>query len=120
MGREDVYENDYLDNAELFADLINGVLYQGEQVVRPQELSEQDGELRSIQGYDVRKILRDKVRMWRGTALAILVVENQTKVDYRMVIRAMLSESMAYDKQWKKLKDKIERLIGSTLNKVKR
>ena len=43
MGREDVYENDYLDNAELFADLINGVLYQGEQVVRPQELSEQDG-----------------------------------------------------------------------------
>ena len=108
MGREDVYENDYLDNAELFADLINGVLYQGEQVVRPQELSEQDGELRSIQGYDVRKILRDKVRMWRGTALAILVVENQTKVDYRMVIRAMLSESMAYDKQWKKLKDNLK------------
>ncbi len=108
MGREDVYENDYLDNAELFADLINGVLYQGEQVVRPQELSEQDGELRSIQGYDVRKILRDKVRMWRGTALAILVVENQTKVDYRMVIRAMLSESMAYDKQWKTLKDNLK------------
>ena len=49
--------------------------------------------------------------MWRGTALAILVVENQTKVDYRMVIRAMLSESMAYEKQWKKLKEKwIKRL----------
>ena len=40
----------------------------------------------------------------KGTILAVFVVENQTKVDYHMVIRAMLSESMAYDKQWKKLK----------------
>ena len=49
MGKPDVYESDYLENAEIFADLINGVLYQGEQVVKPQALKEQDGELRSIQ-----------------------------------------------------------------------
>ena len=54
--REDVYENDYLENAEIFADLVNGVLYQGVQVVKPQELSEQDGELRSILGCNVKKI----------------------------------------------------------------
>lgn len=30
MGKPDVYESDYLENAEIFADLINGVLYQGE------------------------------------------------------------------------------------------
>lgn len=30
MGKEDVYESDYLENAEIFADLVNGVLYQGE------------------------------------------------------------------------------------------
>ena len=38
MGKEDVYESDYLENAEVFADLVNGVLYHGEQVVKPQEL----------------------------------------------------------------------------------
>ena len=106
MGKADVYESDYLENEEVFADLVNGVLYQGEQVVKPCELEEQDGELRSILGEDVKKTLRDKVKLWKGTVIAVLVVENQTKVDYRMVTRAMLAESMAYDKQWKKLRDK--------------
>ena len=31
MGREDVYENDYLEDPEIFADLVNGVLYEGKQ-----------------------------------------------------------------------------------------
>ena len=106
MGKADVCESDYLENEEIFADLVNGVLYQGEQVVKPCELEERDGELRSILGKDAKKTLRDKVKLWKGTAIAVLVVENQTKVDYRMVSRAMLAESMAYDKQWKKLRDK--------------
>lgn len=105
MGKADVFESDYLENAEIFADLVNGVLYDGRQVVKPEELSEQDGELRSVAGSGVRKAIRDKVRLWKGTLLAVFAVENQTKVDYHMVIRAMLSESMAYDRQWKKLKN---------------
>lgn len=109
MGKADVYENDYLENAEIFADLINGVLYQGEQVVKPQELREQDGELRSIRKYGVKKTVRDKVRLWKNTIFAIFTVENQTKVDYAMVLRAMLTESMAYEKQWKKRKKELER-----------
>ena len=105
MGKADVYESDYLENADVFADLVNGVLYQGEQVVKPEELHEQDGELRSILGENVKKTIRDKVKLWKGTAIAILAVENQTKVDYHMVLRAMLSEAMAYDRQWKMLKN---------------
>ena len=106
MGKADVYAGDYLENPEIFADLLNGILYQGEQIVRAEELQEQDGELRSISERDVKKTIRDKVRLWRGTAFAVFAVENQMKVDYRMVIRAMLSEAMAYDKQWKKLREK--------------
>ena len=108
MGKADVYESDYLENGEIFADLVNGVLYQGRQVVKAYELSEQDGELRSISGDNVKKTIRDKVRLWNGMVLAVLAVENQTRVDYRMVTRAMLTESMAYDKQWKKLREKME------------
>lgn len=104
MGKEDVYESDYLENSEIFADLVNGILYHGEQVVKPEELTKQDGELRSILGKQTKKTIRDKVKLWNGTILAVFAVENQTKVDYHMVIRAMLMESMAYDKQWKKLR----------------
>ncbi len=105
MGKADIYESDYLENEEIFADLVNGVLYQGKQIVKPQELSEQDGELRSISMNQTKKIIRDKAKMWRGTAFVVFSLENQTKVDYRMVFRAMLSESMAYDKQLKKRKE---------------
>lgn len=108
MGKEDVYESDYLENPEIFADLINGVLYQGKQVVSPRDLSEQDGELRSILKGSVKKTIRDKVRLWNGTLLAVLSVENQTKIDYGMVIRAMLAEGMAYDRQRKKANEKLK------------
>lgn len=106
MGQNDIYESDYLDNPEIFADLVNGVLYHGEQVINPQELQEQDGELRVVGGGHVRKTIRDKVKLWKGIILAIIAVENQTTVDYHMVIRNMLTESMAYDKQWKSGKAK--------------
>ncbi len=108
MGKVDVQASDYLENEEIFADLVNGVLYHGEQVVKPEDLREQDGELKSVSGNDVKKVIRDKVRLWNGTVLAVFAVENQTKVDYRMVARAILAEGMAYEKQWKKLKRKLE------------
>ena len=108
MGKVDVCAGDYLENEEIFADLVNGVLYGGEEVVKSQELKEQDGELMSVSGSGVKKAIRDNARLWKGTVLAVLSVENQAKVDYRMVTRAMLSEGMAYDRQWKKLKRKLE------------
>ena len=109
MRKKDVYESDYLENTEIFADLVNGALYHGKQIVKPEELTEQDGELRSISERDIRKTIRDKVKLWNGTVFAIFAVENQTEVDYHMVLRAMLAESMAYDKQWKKRKAKYEK-----------
>lgn len=82
MGKVDVRASDYLENEEIFADLVNGVLYHGEQVVKPQELREQDGELKSASDGTVRKVVRDKVRLWSGAVLAVFSVENQTRVDY--------------------------------------
>lgn len=50
------------------------------------------------------KTIADKTRMWRGRLLHILAVENQTYVDYRMILRNMLTESLSYHKQWKRKK----------------
>ena len=38
MGKKDDYQFDYLDDAKRFADQINGALFGGKQVVRPEEL----------------------------------------------------------------------------------
>lgn len=102
MGQADIYENDYLDNNRRFADLANNVLYHGRQVIPADELEDVDTELLYAEDNEAKKTIRDKVKLWRGALIVILSVENQNYVDYRMVTRNMLTESMAYYKQWKK------------------
>ena len=40
MGKADVNVNIWLNEKKRFADLFNGVLYKGKQVIRPEELEE--------------------------------------------------------------------------------
>ncbi|MCM1263262.1 MAG: Rpn family recombination-promoting nuclease/putative transposase [Butyrivibrio sp.] len=130
MGRKDDYQFDYLDDNTRFADQINGALFNGTQVVKPEELEPEDSQIVStgIIDCDVRqegksdrksrkgknrrqksesesiRTVVDKARVWKGRKLHILVVENQNYVDYQMVLRNMLSESVGYRKQWKQKK----------------
>lgn len=104
MGKSDEYQFDYLDDNERFADQVNGALFQGRQVIKPGELEPADAQAVYLgKEASVRKDFRtvvDKVRMWRGRLIHILAVENQNYVDYHMVVRNMLSESLNYQKQW--------------------
>ncbi len=125
MGKKDEYQFDYLDDNRRFADQINGALFHGRQVVKPEELEPEDSQTAALSkraGTENMKTIVDKVRIWKGKKLHILAVENQNYIDYRMVLRNMLSESAGYQKQWrhkkriheqkKDLKDKDEFLSG--------
>lgn len=125
MGKKDEYQFDYLDDDRRFADQINGALFKGRQIVKPEELEPEDSQaviLDKGDGTGNIKTIVDKVRIWKGKKLHILVVENQNYTDYRMVLRNMLSESIGYRKQWRHkkrvheevqdLKDKSEYLSG--------
>lgn len=105
MGKSDEYQFDYLDDNGRFADQVNGALFQGRQIVRPEELEPADAQAVYLgKEAELRrnfKTVADKVRMWRGKLLHILAVENQSHVDYHMVLRNMLSESLGYQKQWR-------------------
>ncbi len=112
MGKKDDYQFDYLDDNRRFADQINGALFSGKQVVKPEELEPEDSlnvitgnmeEKGNKRAESIRTAV-DKARIWRGRKLHILVVENQNYVDYQMVLRNMLSESIGYRKQWKQKK----------------
>ncbi len=108
MGKPDEYYYDYLDDNGRFADQMNGALFQGEQVVSPDELEAVDAQLvylgREAGGRKNFKATVDKARMWKGNLVHIMLVEHQTYVDYQMVLRNMLSESLNYHKQWKQKK----------------
>ena len=48
-----------------------------------------------------KKVICDKIRKWKGRYISIMVLENQSYVDYGMVFRVMESEAIGYGKQRK-------------------
>lgn len=108
MGKADEYQSDYLDDNFRFAEQINGALFRGRQVVKPEELKPAEAKMvylgKEAGARQNVKVIADKTRMWRGRLLHILAIENQTYVDYRMILRNMLTESLSYHKQWKRKK----------------
>ena len=100
MGQKDLAQSDYFNDKVRFADACNGILFQGKEIIRPEELQETDAEMVYREEEKRRKIIPDKVRMWKGIYIAILSVENQTKVDYKMIFRTMKAEAVNYERQW--------------------
>ena len=98
MGRADEYQFDYLDDNRRFADQVNGALFHGRQVVKPYELEPADMQMvylgKEAGNRKNFKTVVDKTRMWRGRLIHILAVENQSFVDYHMVLRNMLTECL--------------------------
>ena len=45
MGQKDLAQNDYYSDKVRFADACNGILFQGKQLIKPEELEEVDAEI---------------------------------------------------------------------------
>jgi len=102
MGQKDLWQSDYFDNNVRFADAYNGIFFDGKSIIKPEELTPCDSVfVQHFQNQDSVKVICDKVRKWNGKYLAILPLENQSYVDYRMVLRTMQEELLAYEKQRK-------------------
>ena len=105
MGKEDIQTSDYFENNVLFADIANGFLFDGRQVIDPKKLEEANKELLFTETKRGNKATRDNVKKYYGkTLLCIYVLENQQNIDYHMVLRNMLAEALEYDRQWKEKK----------------
>ena len=102
MGQQDLYQSDFYEDKSRFADVFNGVLFNGKEVMKPEELENEDSVKVSLRdGEAGKKVICDKIRRWRGRCVSLMVLENQSYVDYRMVLRVMQSEVMGYDTQRK-------------------
>ena len=97
----------YWRQNETFADLFNAYLYNGEQVIKSEELEELDtdasdvveiGEVKeSVKGArDVIKI----AKKYDGVEYVLLAIENQEGIHYAMPIRVMGYDHYSYNKQY--------------------
>ncbi|MBO5160193.1 MAG: Rpn family recombination-promoting nuclease/putative transposase [Lachnospiraceae bacterium] len=118
MGKSNIAVKQWLRDKQRFADLFNGTVFQGQQIVLPEDLEEIDSESsiivtdkekreKGIQKY------RDIAMRWKQNAeLAILACENQNKVHYAMPIRTMFYDCLSYTDQvrqiWKNRDEQIK------------
>ena len=95
----------YLSDNLRYADLFNGVLFGGEEVIVAEQLTEEDTKL-VISVADKKKgRYRDVIRKYeKDVSYAVLGVENQEAVDYTMPFRIMEYEVGEYSKQIAEIK----------------
>ena len=113
MGVIDTEGKQYLSNRIFFADAFNYLLYDGEQVIKPEELQELDTtELTVPYGNNARvpvQKYRDLLKIWNAmmdeTAIyVILGAELQDKVHYGMPVKDGLYDMLGYSKQIAEIK----------------
>ena len=112
MGKGDTSLSVWLGDKERFADLFNGAVFQGEQIVEAEKLepdkkeakeliSSKEGKLKNIERN------RDIVMKWKdGVNLTILACENQERIHYAMPVRTMLYDGLSYAEQIRQLRRK--------------
>jgi hypothetical protein len=105
MGQKDLSEKILEDYNDVFADIINGLVFKGEQRVRPESLK--NGMVHSQYKADDSKLHeqeRDVAKYWSdcNIELALYGVENQTKVERLMPVRVMGYDGASYRGQIQK------------------
>lgn len=117
MGKSNNVLKRYFSDKKRFADLFNGVYFQGECVIKPEALedaSEVYTELVAAKPGTNKRLesmerIRDiKMKLKSGETLTILAIENQNQVDYTMPFRCMQYDTMEYGKQLEQLRKKNE------------
>ena len=103
MGKHDTVTKEYMSDNDIFADIFNYFLYDGEQRMKGEGLKELDSaELGIVLENDTgdavqkyRDILRQCVMKGDGkTSYVLLGLENQTDIHYAMPVRSMLYDAL--------------------------
>ena len=118
MGQKDAAEKILEDYQDVFADILNVLVFQGKQVVKPEELCEtkvlshykaEDGKLHEQE--------RDVAKLWKkeGIIFSLCGLENQTVIDPDMPLRVIGYDGAAYRGQLLAREKEVQRYPVMTL-----
>lgn len=111
MGKSDTITKEYMKDSRRFADVFNYLVYDGEQVIRAEDLQEKDStelivfldddtDIQFDQKY--RDILKQCVIMKDDKAYYVLLgIENQSSIHYAMPVKNALYDALNYASQVK-------------------
>ena len=100
---KDKMMKEFLENNAYFVDFFNAYFFDGQKVLKPENCMELDSEMNDA-NMDLEKHV-DVIRKYNdGNLYSAFIIENQSCVDYSMVVRAATYEYVAYERMLKKLK----------------
>ena len=103
MKLKDKTMKEFLENNAYFVDFFNAYFFNGEKVLKPENCEELDSEMNDA-NMDLEKHV-DVIRKYNdGNLYSAFIIENQSRVDYSMVVRAATYEYVAYERMLKKSK----------------
>ena len=131
--KADTVVKNYWRNNEQFADIFNAVLFNGNKVIKPEELEDMDTDESSILEHkeyaETIKASRDNIQICKkstkyGIQLVMLGLESQEHIHYAMPMRVMGYDYGSYKKQYdsnaKKYKDRKRLNSDEFLSKMRK
>ena len=111
MSIQDTATKQYVSEVEVFADAFNYLIYDGEQVIKPEQLTDMVTTQYVIPYHEDEKGKPEAAQKYRDTLKTLAVktddrytylvlgIENQSHVHYAMPVRNMLYDAMQLEKQ---------------------
>ena len=109
LGTKDSKAKEYLSDNTRFSEICNYVLFDGEKVIKPEDLKECDTtEVLSVFGIDKKQIVKQKwrdllkgvsVKYTESVYIVLMGIEAQTDIHYAMPVKTMIYDAMNYGDQ---------------------
>lgn len=106
--KPDTILKDFWRNNQRFADLFNTVLFEGNTILKPNDLREVDTDVSSVVKFNghvetVQRILDVVRKTAYGVDFIIWGLENQEKIHYAMPLRHMIADALIYLKEYNEI-----------------
>lgn len=114
MGKTDVKTKEFWRNNARFADLFNTVLFDGEEVLRAEDLQEKDSDLSATVPLGSRRKYSELLtkasdvvkKQAFGVEFAIFTIQNQSRIDYSMPVRELADNALIYLQECREISER--------------
>ena len=126
MGEKDILEKKLLMFNDVFADFVNGIMFNGKDVVKEDELVDLSG-WSHYKGDDSKHRFQDRdvVKLWKkeNVVISLIGIENQDIPDEDMVFRVISYDGASYrtqlvEKERRKRKKKVDKVAEKSAEKL--
>lgn len=99
--KKDITERNLIEYPDVFADIVNALIFHGKPVVKPDDLVDAEPRSSFKMGSDLHEQERDIAKYWKkgNVIFSMIGIENQTKIDPWMTHRIIAYDGAAYKKQ---------------------